>query len=96
LRNNETLSATIGSALRRSPANSHLNQPDDIVVGSPQTVTERLAEQVKATGIGNLLFFTDFKLFDHDDLVRSHDLIGEHVIPALRSLSPPTLTPATI
>ena len=96
LRNSESVSATIGSALSGAAANPHFNQPDDIIVGSPQTVTEQLAEQVKTTGIGNLLFFTDFKLFDHQDLVRSHDLLGTHVIPPLRSLTPPTSTPATI
>lgn len=94
LRNSENLSATVGSALSGAAANPHFNQPDDIIIGSPQTVTEQLVEQVTTTGIGNLLFFTDFKLFDHQDLVRSHDLIGAHVIPALRSLTPST--PATI
>lgn len=69
-------------------ANPHYNQPDDIIIGSPETVTEQLVEQVKATGIGNVLFFTDFKMFDHQDLVRSHDLIGAHVIPALHSCIP--------
>jgi alkanesulfonate monooxygenase SsuD/methylene tetrahydromethanopterin reductase-like flavin-dependent oxidoreductase (luciferase family) len=77
-------------------ANPRYNQPDDIIVGSPETVTEQLVEQVKATGIGNVLFFTDFRVFDHQDLVRSHDLIGAHVIPALRSFTLPASTPASV
>jgi alkanesulfonate monooxygenase SsuD/methylene tetrahydromethanopterin reductase-like flavin-dependent oxidoreductase (luciferase family) len=82
-----TGSASIGSAA----ANPHYNQPDDIIVGSPETVAEQLVEQVKTTGVGNVLFFADFKMFDHRDLVRSHDLIGAHVIPALRSCTPASL-----
>jgi alkanesulfonate monooxygenase SsuD/methylene tetrahydromethanopterin reductase-like flavin-dependent oxidoreductase (luciferase family) len=98
LQNSENAGRALGSVPSAGAvlANPRFNQPDDIIVGSPQTVTEQLAEQVKTTGIGNLLFFTDFKLFDHQDLVRSHDLIGTQVIPALRSLTPPTSTPATI
>ena len=95
---NENASRALGSIPGGGAASGNplFNQPDDIIVGSPRTVTERLAEQVNSTGIGNLLFFTDFKLFDHQDLVRSHDLIGTHVIPALRSLTPPAWTHATI
>jgi alkanesulfonate monooxygenase SsuD/methylene tetrahydromethanopterin reductase-like flavin-dependent oxidoreductase (luciferase family) len=96
LQNSESRAAAIGSALSGAAANPRMNQPDDIIVGSPRTVTEQLAEQVKATGVGNVLFFTDFRLFDHQDLVRSHDLIGTQVIPALRSLTPPMLTPAAV
>lgn len=98
MKNSENASRALGSvpSVGAASANPLFNQPDDIIVGSPQTVTEQLAEQVKTTGIGNLLFFTDFKLFEHQDLVRSHDLIGTHVIPALRSLTPPMSTPVTV
>jgi alkanesulfonate monooxygenase SsuD/methylene tetrahydromethanopterin reductase-like flavin-dependent oxidoreductase (luciferase family) len=65
-----------------------ITNPTTSSSGSPETVTEQLVEQVKATGIGNVLFFNDFRVFDHQDLVRSHDLIGAHVIPALRSCTP--------
>lgn len=88
LRDLQNLATAGKSAPAPTRASSHYNQPDDIIVGSPESVTERLAEQVKATGIGNVLFFTDFKRFDHQDLVRCHDIIGTHVIPALRSLTP--------
>jgi alkanesulfonate monooxygenase SsuD/methylene tetrahydromethanopterin reductase-like flavin-dependent oxidoreductase (luciferase family) len=85
----QTTAPTTGFASIASAAtNPHYNQPDDIIVGSPETVTERLVEQVKATGIGNVLLFTDFRVFDHQALVRCHDLIGAHVIPALRSCTP--------
>jgi alkanesulfonate monooxygenase SsuD/methylene tetrahydromethanopterin reductase-like flavin-dependent oxidoreductase (luciferase family) len=81
-------SGTNGSVPADAALVALFNHPDDIIVGSPQTVTEQLVEQVAATGVGNLLLFADFKLFDYRDLVRSHNLIGTHVIPALRSLAP--------
>jgi alkanesulfonate monooxygenase SsuD/methylene tetrahydromethanopterin reductase-like flavin-dependent oxidoreductase (luciferase family) len=96
LQRNPNTAAALDSARSGAAAHARYNQPDDIIVGSPETVTEQLAEQIKATGIGHLLFFTDFKLFDHQDLVRSHDLIGAHVIPALRPLNPPVSTPAAV
>jgi alkanesulfonate monooxygenase SsuD/methylene tetrahydromethanopterin reductase-like flavin-dependent oxidoreductase (luciferase family) len=90
LQSNQKAAAAISSATSGAAANTRYNQPDDIIVGSPETVTEQLAEQIKATGIGNLLFWADFRLFDHQHLVRSHDLIGAHVIPELRSLTAPS------
>ncbi|GAA3559929.1 hypothetical protein GCM10022222_49540 [Amycolatopsis ultiminotia] len=62
-----------------------LHEPDDFAVGSPKTVTERLVEQCRAGGYGALVAFTDFALFGHSDLVRSHELIGTEVAPALRA-----------
>lgn len=61
--------------------------PDDIIIGSPQTVTERLVEQVRTIGAGNVMYFADFKLFDHDDLVRCHEYLAKDVAPVLRSVS---------
>jgi alkanesulfonate monooxygenase SsuD/methylene tetrahydromethanopterin reductase-like flavin-dependent oxidoreductase (luciferase family) len=60
-------------------------QPDDIIVGSPRKVTEQLMDQAKASGTGNILFFTDFRLFKHADLARSHELIGREVVPVLKN-----------
>ena len=60
-------------------------QPDDFVIGSPETVTERLLEQCRAGGYGVVMAFTDFALFPHEDLVRSHELLGTRVAPILRA-----------
>jgi alkanesulfonate monooxygenase SsuD/methylene tetrahydromethanopterin reductase-like flavin-dependent oxidoreductase (luciferase family) len=62
-----------------------LSQPNDLIVGSPQTVAEQLIEQCREGGFGHLLAFTDFRLFDWDDLALSHRLIGAEVAPVLRS-----------
>lgn len=61
--------------------------PDDIVIGSPKTVTERLIEQARAIGFDHLLYFPDFKLFSAQHLERSHDLIGTEIVPVLRQFS---------
>ena len=59
--------------------------PDDFVVGSPATVTEKLAEQCRATGFGAVMCFTDFAGFAHIDLVRSHEFLGRQVAPVLHA-----------
>lgn len=70
--------------------------PDDIIIGSPKTVTERLVEQVRATGADHLMYFSDFKMFDPADLVRCHELIGEQVAPVLRSITVDAPTAASV
>ena len=59
--------------------------PDDFAIGSPETVAERLIEQCRAGGYGVVMAFTDFALFPHEDLVRSHELLGTRVAPILRT-----------
>lgn len=59
--------------------------PDDFVMGSPETVTEKLLEQCRAGGYGVVMAFTDFAMFPHEDLVRSHELLGTRVAPILRA-----------
>lgn len=60
-------------------------QPDDIIVGSPKTVTEKLVEQCRAGGFGALMAWADFASFRWTDLERSHELFGTQVAPILRS-----------
>jgi alkanesulfonate monooxygenase SsuD/methylene tetrahydromethanopterin reductase-like flavin-dependent oxidoreductase (luciferase family) len=59
--------------------------PDDFAIGSPATVAEKLIEQCRAGGYGAIMAWTDFAQFTHDDLVRSHELLGREVAPILRS-----------
>jgi alkanesulfonate monooxygenase SsuD/methylene tetrahydromethanopterin reductase-like flavin-dependent oxidoreductase (luciferase family) len=61
--------------------------PDDIITGSPQTVTERLVEQVRTIGAGHVVFLPDAKMFTAEDLRRSHELIGKEVAPVLASIT---------
>jgi alkanesulfonate monooxygenase SsuD/methylene tetrahydromethanopterin reductase-like flavin-dependent oxidoreductase (luciferase family) len=62
-----------------------LLEPDDYAIGSPETVAERLIEQCRAGGFGQLVCFADFGEFKEKDLFRSHELIGTKVAPILRS-----------
>ena len=64
-----------------------LMNPDDILIGSPDTVTERLVDQVRAIGAGHVMFLPDFKMFAPADLVRCHELIAKEISPVLESLS---------
>lgn len=66
--------------------------PDDFIVGSPDTVAEKWIEQCRAGGYGVAMALTDFKVFQPEDLARSHELLGTKVAPILRSadLNPTT------
>jgi alkanesulfonate monooxygenase SsuD/methylene tetrahydromethanopterin reductase-like flavin-dependent oxidoreductase (luciferase family) len=63
---------------------SFLSHPDDILIGSPATVTERLVDQAGRVGASNLLLWADFKAFAAAHLDRSQELLGAHVVPSLR------------
>jgi alkanesulfonate monooxygenase SsuD/methylene tetrahydromethanopterin reductase-like flavin-dependent oxidoreductase (luciferase family) len=60
-------------------------EPDDFVIGSPETVAEQLIEQCRAGGFGVVMAFTDFALFAPEDLARSHELLGTRVGPILHA-----------
>jgi alkanesulfonate monooxygenase SsuD/methylene tetrahydromethanopterin reductase-like flavin-dependent oxidoreductase (luciferase family) len=59
-------------------SNTHL------IVGSPQTVTEKLCAVVERLGIGHLLLEGQLGALPHDATMRSVELLGKEVIPALR------------
>jgi alkanesulfonate monooxygenase SsuD/methylene tetrahydromethanopterin reductase-like flavin-dependent oxidoreductase (luciferase family) len=73
-------SETMDSEIRE-----RMMHPDDFAIGSPATVADKLIEQCRAGGYGAVMSFTDFAQFKHDDLVRSHELLGREVAPVLRS-----------
>ncbi|MEU0466060.1 hypothetical protein ABZ215_18800 [Amycolatopsis sp. NPDC006131] len=68
-----------------SEIRSRVMHPDDFAIGSPSTVAEKLIEQCRAGGYGAVIAFTDFAQFTHEDLVRSHELLGREVAPLLRA-----------
>lgn len=83
----DKIAATVGIAFETAdPAlRERLTHPDDYVIGSPETVADRLVEQCRAGGYGVVMAFTDFAEFPHADLLRSHELLGQKVAPVLRS-----------
>jgi alkanesulfonate monooxygenase SsuD/methylene tetrahydromethanopterin reductase-like flavin-dependent oxidoreductase (luciferase family) len=68
-----------------SEIHKRMMHPDDFAVGSPATVAAKLIEQCRAGGYGAVMAFTDFAQFSHEDLMRSHELLGREVAPVLRS-----------
>lgn len=71
---------TADSEIRR-----RMMHPDDFAIGSPATVADKLIEQCRTGGYGAIMAWTDFAQFTPDDLVRSHELLGQEVAPALRA-----------
>jgi alkanesulfonate monooxygenase SsuD/methylene tetrahydromethanopterin reductase-like flavin-dependent oxidoreductase (luciferase family) len=59
--------------------------PDDMAIGSPDTVAEKLIHQCRTGGYGTLMAFTDFATFTPDELRRSHELLGTVVKAKLQA-----------
>ncbi|WP_216896645.1 LLM class flavin-dependent oxidoreductase [Nocardia alni] len=83
----DRVAALAGQAFETQDPNvrSWMSHPDDFAIGSPKTVAEKLIEQCRAGGYGAVMTFPDFAWFEHEDLLRSHELIGGEVAPILRS-----------
>ena len=67
------------------------------IVGSPETVTERLIHHIATLGAGNLLGLFHLGTLPHDLTVKNLELFAEAVMPALRKEFPagPTWPEAT-
>jgi alkanesulfonate monooxygenase SsuD/methylene tetrahydromethanopterin reductase-like flavin-dependent oxidoreductase (luciferase family) len=61
-----------------------------IVVGSPSSVRERLVAQAKELQTGNILVWGSFGTLTKEQTMRSYELLGREVVPALAELSPAT------
>jgi alkanesulfonate monooxygenase SsuD/methylene tetrahydromethanopterin reductase-like flavin-dependent oxidoreductase (luciferase family) len=59
------------------------------IVGSPETVTTRLRELREELGFGTVIGLFAIGALTHDQVLRSTDLFGTEVIPALRADHPP-------
>lgn len=59
--------------------------PDDLIIGSPETVAEKLIDQCRTAGFGNVFAWGDFASFRWADLAHSMELFGTKVIPTLHS-----------
>jgi alkanesulfonate monooxygenase SsuD/methylene tetrahydromethanopterin reductase-like flavin-dependent oxidoreductase (luciferase family) len=56
------------------------------VVGSPETVRDRIVDQVEQIGTENILLFASFGNLNADQIRRTHRLYAEHVMPVLRDM----------
>ena len=59
---------------------------NNIIVGNPETVTRKLTEMVDRLSPGYLHVYGNEGLMPHDDVMRSIELMGKEVIPALHEV----------
>jgi alkanesulfonate monooxygenase SsuD/methylene tetrahydromethanopterin reductase-like flavin-dependent oxidoreductase (luciferase family) len=63
-----------------------LQEAYHLVVGSPQTVLEKLSMMQETMGFGSLLLEAQAGAMPHADTMRSLELLGREVIPELKKL----------
>ena len=63
-----------------------LQEANSIVVGNPDTVTRKLTEIVEDLHPGYLICYGNEGDMPHDKVMRSIELIGKEVIPALKEI----------
>jgi hypothetical protein len=63
-----------------------LQEAYHVVVGSPQTVLEKLSYMQERLGFGSLLLEAQAGAMPHADTMRSLELVGRDVIPQLKKL----------
>jgi alkanesulfonate monooxygenase SsuD/methylene tetrahydromethanopterin reductase-like flavin-dependent oxidoreductase (luciferase family) len=63
-----------------------LQEAYHLVVGSPQTVLEKLSHMHERLGFGALLLEAQAGAMPHADTMRSLELLGREVIPQLQKL----------
>jgi len=63
-----------------------LQEVDNVIVGSPDTVTKKLSRIIERLNPGYLHVYGQEGGMDNDDVVRSVELLGKEVIPALHEI----------
>ena len=63
-----------------------LQDVDNVIVGSPETVTRKLSNIIERLNPGYLHIYGNEGDMDHADVMRSIELIGNEVIPALHEI----------
>jgi alkanesulfonate monooxygenase SsuD/methylene tetrahydromethanopterin reductase-like flavin-dependent oxidoreductase (luciferase family) len=59
---------------------------NNIIVGSPETVTRKLSEMIDRLSPGYLHIYGNEGAMDHKDVMRSIELLGKEVIPAIHEI----------
>jgi alkanesulfonate monooxygenase SsuD/methylene tetrahydromethanopterin reductase-like flavin-dependent oxidoreductase (luciferase family) len=82
--------ALITSRRRPKPLNQlsyqELQEANHLIVGSPETVIKKLRHIKDRLGIGALLLEAQAGQMSHQTTMRSIELLGREVIPALKEL----------
>ena len=63
-----------------------LQDVNNIIVGSPETVTRKLVEVIERLSPGYLHLYGNEGHMPHEDVMRSIELLGAEVIPALHEV----------
>ncbi len=63
-----------------------LQDVNDIIVGSPETVTKKLSSTIERLSPGYLILIGSDGDIPHKDIMRSIELLGKEVIPALHEI----------
>lgn len=61
----------------------YLYERDHLLIGTPAAVTEQILRLGEQHGIDHLLIWMPFYGVEHKDVMRSLELFGEHVLPAV-------------
>jgi alkanesulfonate monooxygenase SsuD/methylene tetrahydromethanopterin reductase-like flavin-dependent oxidoreductase (luciferase family) len=80
------MAAKAGLSARRSLED--LLDSGSFIVGSPQTVREKLRDAQEKIGFGNLLLTIQFGTLPHDLTMKNIDLLAQHVVPYLKANAP--------
>ena len=59
-----------------------------VIVGSPETVRDRLVDQVETIGTENVIMFASFGDLQVEHIRQTYRLYAEHVMPVIRELRP--------
>ena len=59
---------------------------NNIIVGSPDTVTQKLTEVIERLSPGYIHIYGNEGAMKHEDVMRSIQLLGQEVIPALHEV----------
>ena len=59
---------------------------NNIIVGNPETVTRKLTEMIERLSPGYLHLYGNEGAMGHPDVMRSIELLGKEVIPALHEI----------
>jgi alkanesulfonate monooxygenase SsuD/methylene tetrahydromethanopterin reductase-like flavin-dependent oxidoreductase (luciferase family) len=82
----ENKRTSLGIGIKRDLEN--LQREGYVIVGSPKTVTETIAETARELGAGTFVGMLQFARLPHDATMRNLELFAKEVAPALRDLAP--------
>ena len=75
-----------GGAYGKVPTYEDLQEMKTVIVGNPDTVIRKLTEVIEALSPGYLLIYGNEGAMPHKDVMRSIELLGKEVIPALHEI----------